>query len=183
MWARAAFLVAVVAGLAACTSGGSAVEPSDQTTVGPSIASGATNDPTLVRLTEGEACGDAFFWAATRNGETAVVVRVEARSRSTSVSTSYPLNEEHLGQVAILHGKNLARNFCTDLIVTNWEPTSRQEAVAGSGEILLAPTSRQIGKGCGRTAGSLSLDGLVAEDGTSFAPIRVGSQNIGCIAG
>ena len=116
------------------------------------------------------------------SGDTAVVVSVEARSRSESVSTSYPLNEEDLSQVAVLHGEHLDRNFCTDLIVTNWEPTSRQAAIAGAGEIVLAPAPAS-GQGCGATPGSLRLEGLVAQDGTRFAPIRVQSQNIGCISG
>jgi hypothetical protein len=181
MLARTVLLVAAMAGLAACTSGGSAAGPSEQPTVAPSIPSDGTSVPTLVKLTEGDACGDAFFWAATTSGDIAVVVRVDAHSRSKSVSTFYPLNEDDLSQVSVLQGEHLDRNFCTDLIVGNWEPTSRQRVVAGTGEVGLAPAAGS--QGCGATQGTLNLQGLIAEDGTRFAPIRVESQNIGCVAG
>lgn len=182
MWARTALLAAAIASLAACTSGGSAAGPSEQPKVASSISSGGTTDPTLVTLTEGGGCGDAFFWVATTSGDTAVVVSVEAQTRSESISTSYPLNEEDLWQVAVLQGKHLDRNFCTDLIVKNWNPTSRQKAIAGTGEIVLAPRTA-IGQGCGTVRGSLSIEGLVAEDGTRFAPISIESQDFGCLKG
>lgn len=137
----------------------------------------------MVRLTQGDACGDAFFWAATENGDTAVVVAVEAPPRSQSVPTTYPLGGANLAQVTVLHGTHLDRNFCTDVIDGNSQPTKTQKAMGGTGEITLGPSPRQAGGGCGTTAGSLTIAGLVAEDGTRFAPILVDSPNIGCYSG
>ncbi|MGB2838888.1 MAG: hypothetical protein WBC76_03575, partial [Actinomycetes bacterium] len=73
--------------------------------------------------------------------------------------------------------------FCTDAINGSWQPTSSQKAVTGTGEIVLGPASVHVGQGCGETRGSLKLDGLVAEDGTAFAPIKVVSQDIDCFSG
>jgi len=74
-----------------------------------------------VLLTTGDACGDAFFWAATDDGE---------------------------------------------------------------GSIALDPLPRGPDRdSCGTVSGTLELTGLEAEDGTTFAPIRVTSDSIGCYAG
>lgn len=156
----------------------------DQPTVDPSISTPGTTSQSLVMLTRGDACGDAFFWAATKKGDTAVTVTVEADRRSFVASSVFSLTEYNVDlYVSVLRGKNLARNFCTDLINGNWQPTSSQKAVTGTGEIVLGPASVHVGQGCGKTRGSLKLDGLVAEDGTKFAPIKVVSQNIGCYSG
>lgn len=156
----------------------------DQPTVDPSISTPGTTSQSLVRLTQGDACGDAFFWAATKKEDTAVTVTVTAEPRSFVARSVFSLTENNVDlYVSVLRGKHLARNFCTDLINGNWQPTSSQKAVKGTGEIVLGPASEQVGQGCGKTRGSLELDGLVAEDGTAFAPIKVESQNIGCYSG
>lgn len=156
----------------------------DQPTVDPSISSPGTTSESLVSLTQGDACGEAFFWAATKKGDTAVTVTIAAEPRSFVDDSYFSLTEYNIDlYVSVLRGKHLERNFCTDVIMGNWQPTSSQKAVKGTGEIVLGPASVHVGQGCGKTRGSLKLDGLVAEDGTRFAPITVESQNIGCLAG
>ena len=156
----------------------------DQPTVDPSISTPGTTSQSLVRLTQGDACGDAFFWAATGKGDTAVTVTITGKPRSFVARSIFPLTEYNVDlYVSVLRGKHLARNFCTDLINGNWQPTSSQKAVTGTGEIVLGPASVHVGQGCGETRGSLKLDGLVAEDGTAFAPIKVVSQDIDCYSG
>jgi len=156
----------------------------DQPTVDPSISSPATTSQSLVRLTQGDACGDAYFWAATKSGDTAVTVTIQGKPRSLVGRSFFSLTEYNVDlYVSVLRGKHLARNFCTDVITENWQPTSSQKAVTGTGEIVLGPASAQVGQGCGKTRGALKLDGLAAEDGTRFAPIKVVSKNIDCFSG
>ena len=156
----------------------------DQPTVDPSISTPGTTSQSLVRLTQGDACGDVFFWAATKKGDTAVTVTITGKPRSFVARNFFALTEYNVDlYVSVLRGKHLERNFCTDVIMGNWQPTSSQKAVKGAGMIVLGPASEQVGQGCGKTRGTLKLDGLVAEDGTRFAPIKVVSQNIGCYPG
>ncbi len=158
---RPAFAVVLLAGLVAC--GGE--EP--------------------VELTEGDACGDAFFWAATGSGDVAVTVAVDARDRSPADAMTRDFGVPEAGIVVeVLEGENLQRNFCNDVLDTSAEPRDRQEAVAGEGAIRLDPTL--LGSDlphCGSVSGVLELTGLEAEDGTTFAPIRVASDSIGCYSG
>jgi hypothetical protein len=63
-------------------------------------------------------------------------------------------------------------------------PWERQGAVAGEGTIRLDPALPGPDlMGCGSVSRELELTGLEAEDGTTFAPIRVRSDSIGCYSG
>lgn len=178
-WIRSLWVAGVFACVVVCVGC-----TDDQPTIGASIATQGTDDPAQVRLTEGGACGDAFFWAATKSGDTAVTVTITGKPRSFVTRSVFDLTEYNVDlYVSVLRGEQLARNFCTDVIMRNWQPTSSQPAVTGTGEIVLGPASAHVGQGCGTTRGTLQLDGLVAEDGTAFVPIKVVSQNIGCYSG
>ena len=129
-------------------------------------------------------CGDASFWAATQKSDKAVVVSVEARGRSQTKQSTIPLSiPDDSVTVRVLYGKQLTRNFCTDVIFSPSQPKEEQSAIAGSGVIVLDPPKPSVNSSCGRTGGTLTLDGLVAKDGTRFAPITVTTRSIGCYAG
>lgn len=138
-----------------------------------------------LELTAGDACGDAYFWATTGSGSVAVTVRIDARDRSTTeVTTEAFTLPDPAVEVEVLEGRDLGRNFCNDVIDTASEPRARQGAVAGEGTITLDPALEGLDPfGCGSISGQLDLTGLEAEDGTTFAPIRVSSDSIGCYAG
>lgn len=139
-----------------------------------------------VVLSEGEACGDVYFWAASESGDVAVIVMVDARDRSTTEPTTIELAlPDPTVVVEVLEGEDLSRNFCTDVIDLASEPQGRQHAVAGEGTITLgpAPEGPSSYRSCGTVSGELVLDGLVTEDGTTFAPIAVSSDSIGCYSG
>ena len=150
------------------------------------LAGGSEEQP--VELPRGDACGEASFWAATGSGDLAVTVRIDARDRSATEPTTREFTLPDPGVVVeVLEGERLWANFCTDAISTASEPRTRQAAVAGAGTVTLgATTDRRLdpfGTGCGATTGELELTGLEAEDGTTFAPIRVTSGSIGCYYG
>ena len=89
-----------------------------------------------------------------------------------------------LGLTADLEGENLARNFCTDMLDAASEPKVRQDAVAGQGTITLEPMPEGPDSlSCGSVSGELELTDLEADNGTTFAPIRVTSDSIGCDSG
>ena len=104
---------------------------------------------------------------------------VEGRDRSDDEPTTIPVE---LDDVEILVGDHLERNFCTDVLFTESEPQEVLAATGGEGEVVLDPPLTATDNPCG-AAGTLTLDGLVAEDGTAFAPIEVSSDEIGCYAG
>jgi hypothetical protein len=79
----------------------------------------------------------------------------------------------------ILSGRALSRNFCTDMIDGSSMPKRKAAAIGGTGSITLDPKRPTA---CGST-GTLRLNGLVARDGTTFAPIEVRSSGIGCYSG
>jgi hypothetical protein len=138
-----------------------------------------------LELMAGGACGDAYFWATTDSGDVAVTVAIEARDRPRDAPTTRDfVVPDATVKVEVLQGENLGRNFCTDLPDAASEPQSRRGAVAGEGTITLGPAPEGADSfSCGTVAGELELTGLEADDGTTFAPIRVTSDSIGCYAG
>lgn len=153
------------------------------------LAVGCTSSsapPTDLSLPDSGGCGDAYFWAATADGDVAVTVYADLRSRSASDSTTleFTIPDETV-EIQILRGENLPRNFCTDLADMRSEPTSAAAATAGSGSIRLAPPAPCLSNGTDVVAaqGDLSLTDLVAEDGTKFAPVSVSTHYIGCYSG
>ncbi len=178
--AAVALLVAVGCGSETATSTGTA-PPSTDPAGSPSTEPTSTA-ATDVELTQGGACADAFFWASTPSGDVAVTVTVEARDRSTTEPTTIPLSlPQPDATVEVLRGQGMSINFCNDVLDPSAEPTETLGAVAGEGQILLDPNA---GPSEGEpVTGTLSLDGLEAEDGTTFAPIGVTSDSIGFYAG
>jgi len=134
-------------------------------------------------LSESGACSDAFFWAESASGEVAVTVTVEARARSADSPTTISIDvPDPAVAVEVLTGHDLAMNFCTDVLVLSSNPVTRQAAVAGVGEISLAPALPAT-EACGSTTGTLRLSGVVAADGQAFAPIEFTTSSIGCYSG
>lgn len=174
---RAVVPILLVLGVLAC---GADDEPASS---GSTTPSSSTPSSAPVSLTDGAACGDAYFWVGTPAGDVAVAVTVEARDRSatddTTIAFSVPDPEV---AVTVLRGQDMARNVCTDVIDGASEPTSSAAAVAGEGEIVLGPVDPDGYESCG-TRGTLRLTGLEAPDGTTFAPIEVTSDEIGCYSG
>lgn len=171
-------LVVVLVVLAGCSGGGSSDGGSDV----------APTPEAPVELTQGDGCGEAFFWAASADGRTAVVVSVRANLRSEEEPTTIPVDvPDVLVTVEVLRGEDLPQNFCTDLIRAESEPESRTDARSGKGEIVLQPQEQRGNVGCGSSSrspnGTLHLTGVVADDGTEFAPIDVETSNIGCYSG
>ena len=145
----------------------------------PTVAAAAED----VELTQSGACGEAYFWAASENGAVAVTVSVEARDRSADEQTVIRFAVTDPGvEVKVLHGNQLHRNFCTDVIDGASEPKEAEAAAVGEGEIQLDPPGPEVSS-CGTTSGTLRLQGLEAESGLTFAPIDVSSESIGCYAG
>ena len=166
------FAVAV-GGLVGCQGeNSSSVEP-----VG-SVSSG-------VPLPNGDACGDAYFWAASESDDVAVTLFLDERERSRDEVTTvvFALPDPNI-EVAVLHGHDLSKNFCTDVLVATSEPSGRQMATAGEGKVTLDPRPNdRDGAACGTITGELELSGLIAEDGTTFVPFEVTSDSIGCYSG
>ena len=148
--------------------------------------SSSSSDPARgVRLTASGGCGDAFIWATTAEGDLAVTVSTEARDRSAAGPTTIDLDlPDPAVTVEVLRGEDLARNFCNDVILPSSRPADTQSVTAGTGEMVLDPP-KDAGSyaNCGTTSGRLRLRGLVAEDGTTFAPIDARTDQIGCYAG
>ncbi len=141
----------------------------------------AKSEPII--LTKSGACGDAFFWAESENGEVAVTITVDARSRPADAPTTISIVlPDPAIDVEILTGHNLARNFCTDVLDTLSYPVTTVTAVAGTGEIIL-DAAKPIAEACGSTSGTLRLKGLIASVDTTFAPINITSSMIGCYSG
>lgn len=167
--------LALVTALAACTSNPQA-SPQTET-----VTENASTMP--VQLVRTGACGDAYFWAESADGNIAVTVDVTYSPVGADVTLAIPFSlPDRQVKIRVLKGHDLSRNFCTDLITTSSEPESTSAAVAGEGQVTIAPAPNH-GSACGRTLGTLNLRGLVAEDGTEFSPITVESRDIGCYSG
>lgn len=149
------------------------------------VGCGQDETGSTLELPKGDACGDAYFWAVTESGDVAVTVTVEAKDRSHLDATTLEFVLPDAGvEVEVLEGENLGRNFCTDLPDPASDPRSRQVAAAGEGKLTLDPAPGGPNAfTCGTVTGELELNGLVAKDGTTFAPIRITSDSIGCYAG
>jgi hypothetical protein len=147
----------------------------------PRAAAAAGGSP--IELTRNGACGEAFFWAATASGDTAVSVAVDLVHRPDGEPTTVRFDlPDPAVDVTVLDGEDVPRNFCTDLPDPSAEPTGTHAASAGEGVATVGPPAA-MSTVCGGVAGTLSLDGLVADDGREFAPIRFSSDTIGCYAG
>jgi hypothetical protein len=126
------------------------------------------------------ACGDAFFWGVA-DGGTAVTISadVKDRSRTSATTVEFSVPSQKV-DVQILNLDD--PNFCNDLGPLPPTQAPGRDPVSGSGLITVGP-SVDSAKACGRVVGEVVLTGLEAEDGTTFAPIRIESDSIGCYAG
>jgi hypothetical protein len=130
--ARLALAIAFTAFLAACSDGGPASTPAPE-----------------VALTRSGASAHAYFWAATETGDHPVTVTVDAGERSAQAPTVIRFERPDDGlTIEVLRGESLPRNFCTDVVDPNAEPTATVPATAGHGRITLDPATDPP-NGCG----------------------------------
>jgi hypothetical protein len=170
---RRVLLACAAVALTACTT----------TTAGsgsPASTPAVPGRPGGVALPDGGACGEVFFWAASASGDVAVTVSVDVTDRPVDGPTHlrFGLPDAEV-DVAVLTGRDLPDNFCTDVIDSRSEPTGTQEVTAGTVTLDVDPP----GEECGESDGRLRIDGLVAADGTAFAPVDVRSGLVGCNVG
>lgn len=133
-------------------------------------------------LTQSGGCGDAFFWAATAEGDLAVTVTVEARDRSGSEPTVVDFTvPDPAVTVELQVGTELVQAFCNDLLDHNHHVESEHAAREGTGRITLAPLPADEST-CG-LIGELHVEGLAFEDGTEVGTVDVRTDAIGCYAG
>jgi hypothetical protein len=180
----ATFLMATAAlapVLVGCTSGDDDVPGGGS---GGGSGGGGDGQPTsgAPALTQSGGCGDAFFWAATAEGDLAVTVSVEARDRSGSEPTVVDFTvPDPAVTVELQVGTELVQAFCNDLLDQNHHVESEHAASEGSGRITLGPIAAP-GPTCG-VDGELHVEGLAFEDGTEIGTVDVRSDAIGCYAG
>lgn len=167
-------VAALLAGVAGCSSG-------DDGGVGDG---GAGGRQAAVVLEQSGGCGDAFFWAATAEGDVAVTVTVEARSRSTAEPTVIDFTlPDPVVAVEVQRGRALVQPMCNDVIDSRvWRVDERLAGVSGAGRIRLAPRAEGEPSACG-VSGDLRLEGLVAEDDTRVGDVAIQTDQIGCYAG
>ncbi|WP_029431541.1 hypothetical protein [Blastococcus sp. URHD0036] len=133
-----------------------------------------------VELVRGDACAEVFFWAASDDGEVVVTVSADLADRPAAgpSESTYELPDPEVTVTVLTGPGDLTQDLCTDVLVGP-EPTGRQEAVAGTVHLTVDPP----GEACGSSDGRLRIGGLVAEDGTAFAPVDVSSVLVGCNVG
>ena len=168
--------VALTTGCTSTVSGtGSAVDSAPAAT-----ASSASAE---VRITRGGGCGNALFWATSADLQAVVVVRADGSGRDAGRPTTIPFTlPDPDVRVDVYLGPDLQVGTCSDEEVPEDERSEPQGAAAGTGEIVLDPPADPDDADCGVT-GQLEITGLVAEDGTTFGPISVTTDDIGCYAG
>lgn len=83
-----------------------------------------------------------------------MTVDVEARERSSDEPTTIRISlPDDAVTAEMLEGRNLARNFCTDVLDVESEPTSTQAITAGEGEIVLDPAPDPSNTACVAASG------------------------------
>lgn len=151
-------------------------DPDPSTTIAPA--------PEVRELAEVGACGDAFVWAATAADDVAVTVVVAQRDRSSGEPTTIRFElPDPAVTVQVLRGRDLSRNFCTDLPDLASVPASTEPVAVGAGKLVLDPQATDGGSSCGDAEVELSLTGLRLDDGTAFAPVAATATGLGCYAG
>jgi hypothetical protein len=134
----------------------------------------AVDDPVVMVSSEG--CGDAFFWATSADDTVGMTLYLDVRDRDPAVESRRDLGG---ADVEVIRGERLSRNQCTDVIDMDAEPSSTHgvETIAGEVVVPAGPI------GTCPSDGTLRVDELVAEDGTTFAPFEVHATGIGCYSG
>lgn len=169
----AAFSLTLALSLAACSD-----DPEDTRAIDPGGTS--TSSGPAFEVAESGGCGDAFFWAADADGSQVIQVYVEQRDRSAAQPTVLELTLPDPEVTATLQtGTNLVGDQCNDLLMG--EVSDEQPIVEGSGTMTLAPPSTDGFDGS--VTGSLTMTGLVAEDGTVLPDLTLTTDMIGFYAG
>jgi len=136
-----------------------------------------------VELSRSGGCAEVWLWAADESGAVVVSVVADLSDRSalepTTITATLP---DDSVEVEVLHGSDLTANLCTDVLDPASEPSTTSPAIEGRVEVTVDPV-RDHADACGRTAATFRIDGLVADDGTTFAPISGASDEIGCTSG
>lgn len=171
--AAVAFALALTLSLAACSGD----EPDDGRAVDPG---GTSSSPgPAFEVAESGGCGDAFFWAADTGGSQVIQIYVEQRDRSAVLPTTLELTLPDPEVTATLqNGTNLIGDQCNDIL--SGRVSDEQAIVEGSGTMTLDPPSAD---GYGGVTGTLTMTGLVAEDGTALPDVTVTTGRIGFYAG
>ena len=166
-------LVPLLALAAACGGGGDG----SARTVGPAA------EP-VIELTRSGGCGEAYLWAATEDGTTVVTVSVEVPRWSTTDPVVIDVDlDDPVTEAMLLRGDaDLTRNLCVDVIDADAEPDTTTAIVAGIGELEIGPIPTDVDP-CGHATGTLTLDDVVAEDGTRIGSVRAETDGIGCYSG
>ena len=132
-----------------------------------------------VQLTRFGACS-TFFWASTAAGDIAVTFYVDARNRSTTQPYTLEVKLPNKSvEVSVERGTDLPRNMCSDIPVPVSVPTSSRAVTEGMGQIRLDP--RPVAP-TAYASGTVRLTGVVADDGTRFAPITMTTSCVDCYA-
>ncbi|MFA6299259.1 MAG: hypothetical protein WC642_08835, partial [Nocardioides sp.] len=116
--------------------------------------------------------------AADADGSHVIQVYVEQRDRSAEEMTTLEITVPDPAVTATLQsGEDLTGNQCNDLVTG--EVSDEQSIVEGSGTMTLDPPSTDHGY----VRGTLTMTGLVAEDGTVLPDLTIESDTIGFYAG
>jgi hypothetical protein len=150
-------------------------------TMGGVVACDDTSGGSDLILSKSGGCGDVLFWGFAHDAKTAITIHTEVGQRSashpTTVNFSVPSTKV---SVQILDLDN--PNFCSDLGPPPPQQAAGRKPVNGRGTITVGPAVDPT-RACGQVEGELTLTGLQAADGTTFAPIRISSTDVGCYAG
>jgi len=120
--------------------------------------------PLADELTRSGGCIDGRLWAADDSGSLAVVVQpIEA----TGDEVELPSEDV---DVTILHGEGLTGDLCAD------DPAPDSSSPAAQGQVGL----ERDDLGC---VAAFRIDGLEAEDGTTFGPIEGDATATACTPG
>lgn len=163
--------LALALSLAGCSDG----EPDPTSAVDPTPPTGPAFE-----IADSGGCGDAFFWAADADGSQVIQVYVEQRDRPAAQPTVLELTLPDPEVTATLQtGTNLTGDQCNDLPMG--QVSDEQPIVEGSGTMTLDPPS--IDGFSGGVTGTLTMTGLVADDGTTLPDLAVTTDMIGFYAG
>lgn len=160
---RAALALLLVAGAAGCA---------DADGDGPAL--GRLVPGPAVELTRSGGCGDVLLWAVDEAGTIAVTVAVDlpGRARTEPLTVTGVLPDEAAGiAVEVRHGEDLERDLCAGA----GDGATTSPAVEGRVEVTVDPA-----RGCGATTARFRLDGVVADDGTTLAPVEGATDAVGC---
>jgi hypothetical protein len=176
----AAILTILVAVLAGCGSEDQTSTASTEPPLAdPSTTTTTTPDEAAIELSRSGGCADAFFWAASADGELAVTAYVDVRDRQDAVHLEIDLPDPPV-EVTLQRGTDLTQPFCNDVLDQDYE--LEEEVPVTEGHLELTVDAAR-GDGHGFRMGTLVLTDLVAEDGTRLPDLEITTEMIGMYAG